>query len=167
MESDKFWSIISTAKSNSSGELEKHVSEIEKELLKLNKIEIVEFDNTFRKFRGEIYNWDFWAAAYIINGGCSDDCFSDFRGWLIFQGQNVFESAINDIESISKFKDISDGDWEAFSYLIYDTYYKKTGLDMPEGIVENYEISGDEWSEDGDDLEKKYPKLWDKYTTNL
>ena len=56
---------------------------------------------------------------------------------------------------------------EAFSYLIYDTYYEKTGMDMPEGIVGNFDISGDEWSEDGDDLEKIYPKLWKKYATNL
>ena len=70
------------------------------------------------------------------------------------------------INKICEFENIDDGNWEAFSYLIYDTYFKKTGLDMPEGIVENYEISGDEWSEDGDDLEKRYPKLWGKYTTN-
>lgn len=30
-----------------------------------------------------------WAAAYIANGGCSDDGFDYFRGWLIAQGREV------------------------------------------------------------------------------
>lgn len=34
-----------------------------------------------------------WAAAYVINGGCSDDGFDCFRGWLIAQGREVFGRA--------------------------------------------------------------------------
>ena len=81
MESEKFWEIIEVTKSESSGDYEKQQSLLERELLELTAKEVLEFDNKFRTLRGEIYTWDFWAAAYIINGGCSDDCFSDFRGW--------------------------------------------------------------------------------------
>ena len=28
------------------------------------------------------------------NGGSSDDCLSDFRGWLIEQGQSIYKNAI-------------------------------------------------------------------------
>ena len=40
------------------------------------------------------YRTRLWAAAYVINGGCSDDGFDYFRGWLIVQGRHVFEQAV-------------------------------------------------------------------------
>ncbi|MBU2020131.1 MAG: DUF4240 domain-containing protein [Bacteroidetes bacterium] len=163
MDADKFWRIIATTIANSLGNYEKQQTELEKELLKLTAIEILEFDNKFRSLRGEVYNWDFWAAAYIINGGCSDDCFSDFRGWLIGQGKTIFENAIKSIETLSELKETNNGDWEGLSYVPTDAYEKKTGNTIPSGIRENTEITGKEWSEDGDDLKNKYPKLWTKF----
>ena len=166
MDSGKFWEIIATSKSNSSADYEKQQTELEKELLKLTGIEILEFDNKFRTLRGEVYNWDFWAAAYIINGGCSDDCFSDFRGWLIGQGKSTFENAVKNISTLTQLKDTNDGDWEGLSYVPTDAYEKKTGNEIPKGIRENMEITGIEWDEEGDDLKNKYPELWETFGMN-
>lgn len=163
MESEKFWKIIETNKSKSLGDYEKQQSELEKELTKLTANEVLEFDNKFRTLRGEVYNWNFWAAAYIINGGCSDDCFSDFRGWLIGQGQSIYENAIKNIETLTELKETNDGDWEGLSYIATDVYEKKTGNDMPQGIQENFEITGEEWEEDENDLKKRFPKLYTKF----
>lgn len=163
MESEKFWKIIEITRSESIGDYEKQQSQLEKELLKLTANEVLEFDNKFRTLRGEIYNWDFWAAAYIINGGCSDDCFSDFRGWLIGQGRTIYENAIKDIETLAELNETNDGDWEGLSYVPTDVYKKKTGNDMPTGIQENFEITGQEWEEDENDLKGKFPKLWAKF----
>ncbi|WP_405567166.1 DUF4240 domain-containing protein [Polaribacter sp. Asnod6-C07] len=163
MESEKFWKIIEITKSESSGDYEKQQSLLERELLKLTAKEVLEFDNKFRTLRGEIYTWDFWAAAYIINGGCSDDCFSDFRGWLIGQGKSVFESAVQNIETLSQLKETNDGDWEGLSYIATDIYEKKTGSDMPNGIQENFEITGEEWEEDENELKNRFPKLYAKF----
>ena len=33
-----------------------------------------------------------WAAAYVIEGGCGDDGFMDFRSGLMLQGRAVFEA---------------------------------------------------------------------------
>jgi hypothetical protein len=163
MASDSFWKIIATSKTNSSDDYEEQQLELEKELLKLTAIEILEFDNKFRTLRGEVYNWDFWAASYIINGGCSDDCFSDFRGWLIGQGKEIFENSRQNIEKLAELNETNDGDWEGLSYVPTDAYEKKTDGDMPNGIQENFEISGEEWDEEGDDLKNKFPKLWAKF----
>lgn len=163
MNADQFWGIITISKANSSGDYEKQQTELEKELLKLTAIEILEFDNKFRTLRGDVYNWNFWAAAYIINGGCSDDCFSYFRGWLIGQGKSIFENAVLNIETLSELKETNDGDWEGLSYIPTDVYEKKTGNYMPNGIRENFEITGEEWNEEGDDLKNKFPKLWAKF----
>jgi hypothetical protein len=163
MESKKFWKIIENTKSESSGDYEKQQSLLERELLKLTAKEVLEFDNKFRTLRGKIYTWDFWAAAYIINGGCSDDCFSDFRGWLIGQGKSIFESAVQNIETLSKLKETNDGDWEGLSYISTDIYKKKTGNDMPNEIQENFEIIGEEWEEDENELKNRFPKLYAKF----
>lgn len=163
MEPEKFWSIIEYTKANSLGDYENQQTLLKKELLKLSAIKILEFNNKFRTLRGSVYNWDFWAAAYIINGGCSDDCFSDFRGWLIGQGQTIFENAIIDIETLTILNEKDDRDWEGLSYVPMESYKVKTGNEIPNGIQENFEISGNEWEEESDDLKNNYPKLWKKF----
>ena len=165
MVESKFWEIIKTSKSNSKGNYEKQQIELDKELSKLTAIEILEFDNQFRTLRGQAYTWDLWAAAYIMNGGCSDDCFSDFRGWLIGQGKEIFENGMQNPESLVELKhDMDNDDWEGLSYVARDVYEKKTGgKEMPNGIAENFEIIGEEWEEDDDVLKAKYPKLHEKW----
>ncbi|MFE0491889.1 DUF4240 domain-containing protein [Streptomyces griseoaurantiacus] len=34
------------------------------------------------------------AAAHLVSGGCSDDGFDYYRGWLIAQGREVFETMV-------------------------------------------------------------------------
>jgi hypothetical protein len=43
-------------------------------------------------FDREAHRWDLWAAAYVINGGASDDGFEYFLGWLMAQGRARWES---------------------------------------------------------------------------
>lgn len=47
------------------------------------------------------YRTSLWAAAYVINGGCSDDGFDYFRGWLILQGRKVFEQVVADPDALA------------------------------------------------------------------
>ena len=37
----------------------------------------------------------------MINGGCSDDGFDYFRGWLIVQGREVFEHVVADPDTLA------------------------------------------------------------------
>lgn len=47
------------------------------------------------------YRSPLWAAAYVINGGCSDDGFEYFRGWLIPQGRQVYERTVADPDTLA------------------------------------------------------------------
>jgi hypothetical protein len=47
------------------------------------------------------YRDDLWAAAYLANDGASDDGFDYFRGWLIAQGREAFDSAVADPDSLA------------------------------------------------------------------
>jgi len=164
MGEDSFWKLIETSKVNSQGNYEKQQNELANELNKLDAIDILKFDNRFRTFRGNAYKWELWGAAYIMNGGCSDDCFSDFRGWLIGQGKEVYYNAMSNPETLTiQNHHMDNDDWEGLSYVPMTCYKQKTGNQMPKGIQENIEITGEEWEEEGDDLKNKYPKLWSKW----
>jgi hypothetical protein len=47
------------------------------------------------------YLGSLWAAAYRINGDCSDDGFDYFRDWLITQGRDMFEAAVADPDALA------------------------------------------------------------------
>ena len=51
------------------------------------------FDRLWQERRVKAYRWDLWAAAYEINGGCSDDCFRDFRNYLISLGRRCLRAS--------------------------------------------------------------------------
>ncbi|GLX97612.1 DUF4240 domain-containing protein [Herbidospora sp. NBRC 101105] len=63
--------------------------------------EIVAFEQPLWDLLAESYRADLWAAAYVINGGASDDGFDYFRGWLIAQGRTVFHQALADPDSLA------------------------------------------------------------------
>jgi len=55
---------------------------------------IRKFDQCLREMDRNAYRTDIWVLAYLLQGGCSDDSFDAFRGWLILQGRKVFEATI-------------------------------------------------------------------------
>ena len=132
--------------------------------------QIVAFDSAFRRHHSRAYTWDLWGAAYLIGGGCSDDGFADFRGWLISQGESAYDAALADPESLAPLAKRYECDCqvEGFQYLGMAAWAKKTGgtlNDFPTEKIEHEatpaEASGDpageSWEED--ELCGRYPAL--------
>jgi len=63
--------------------------------------EIVAAGQVLRELMAGSYRTPLWAAAYVINGGCSNDGFDYFRGWLILQGREVFEHVVADPDALA------------------------------------------------------------------
>lgn len=112
----------------------------------------------------------FWAAAYVINGGCSDDGFEYFRGWLITQGREVFQQALSDADSLADHPPVqaAAAEWEDLECeltlgIAYDAYQRATGEPMPQGAwhIDYPALGGDFWFnfEDGDRLDRMLPRL--------
>lgn len=74
MDADAFSSIIAKSKASSEGIFEKEQKRLKENLLRLSAGEIMEFPNSFDSLMEQAFDWDLWAEAYIIHGGCSDDC---------------------------------------------------------------------------------------------
>lgn len=98
---ENFWQLIKEARDS----VEK-ASEIagclEAKLIQLPESEIVDFGRHFSTCLRLSYDARLWLAASVIKGGCGDDSFMDFRGWLISHGQKVFEAALADPDSLAE-----------------------------------------------------------------
>jgi hypothetical protein len=163
----QFWNIIEESNIRSGGNFEKQQEILKKLLSQLSPQEIILFDNKFRQLKGEAYDWNLWGAIYIINGGCSDDSFNDFREWVISQGKDFYSKTLNDPETLATYsQSISDIEWEGLGYVPTTVFEEITGSEMPPSLMENQEIKGEEWEENNDDLKDRFPKLWAKYNTN-
>src|SRR5579859_3853253 len=101
MNETQFWQIIEDTKSKAFGEPDAQVDLVGLKLRELSPNHIQDFNQLFHDRLDEAYSWTLWAAAYLINGGCSDDGFEYFRCWLIGQGRKVFEAAVKEPDSLS------------------------------------------------------------------
>jgi hypothetical protein len=159
MNLEDFWKIIEVGKKSDEPEII-----LEAELKTKSAVELEEFQKHFYQLFDSAYKWDLWGAAYIISGGCSDDGFIDFRYGLISKGQEVFEKAILDPDSLSKFESESIEN-ESFGYVAGEAYENLTGKEIE--VTENSdeeESMGEEWDfDDESENLKRLPKLMKKY----
>ena len=164
-----FWKIIETSLKKSKGDAETQIDILHGELQPLPVKEIVSFDHHFQELWFAAYRHDLWAAATLIGGECSDDGFMDFRGWLIGRGQQVYEAALKDPDSLARAVDADeDCQVEGYQYIAQQVWEDKTGkdgLDFPvaEG-THPAERLGTPWK--NEDLPQKLPELWKTFSEN-
>ena len=73
-----------------------------------------------------------WGAASVIEDGCSDDCFRDFRAYVISLGRGPYERALRNPDSLASVaQDAEAGDWENADDVAPDAYSSVTGNDFP------------------------------------
>lgn len=165
MSEDQFWNIIKNSYNRSKGITEHQIQLLGKILHRMSPQDIIKFENRFSQLRGKANDWKLWGAAFIINGGCSDDAFLDFRGWLIAQGKELYYQAIADPDSLAGLnKEKLNVEWEGFSYVASEVFEEITQENIPSTFEEDHETTGAQWKEEGDDLKNLLPKLWTKYS---
>jgi hypothetical protein len=164
MELDRFWAIVDGA-SKAASSTDGRVEHIGAALAKLKKEEIVGFDNQLRvQFAGS-YTADLWAAAYVIQGGCSDDGFAYFRAWLVLQGRARFEQAVRLPDTLADLQIAGEPEAEELMYVASTAYNDVTGeTDFHDHIeVAPCELVGELWSDDSA-LVRIVPKLVARYS---
>jgi len=161
MDQAVLWNLIATARSGA-GNDRVFVERMAAVLRKLSPDELIEYERQFDRVHSESYSWKLWGAAYLINGGCSDDGFEYFRAWLIAQGKHVFERAIASPDSLSEIA-TSETELEDFWYLAPQIYREKTGKEMPRTSAARPAL-GEQWDfDDPAQMKIRYPKLFAKY----
>ena len=165
----EFWSLIARSKSKAEDPFEQ--IEILTEILSgRSEDDIIAFQKIFEELYVSSYRSDLWGAAYIINGGCSDDGFDYFRGWLIAQGKDTYYSTLENPEylvKVIKTEEAGDVECEDMLSAAGNAYQAKTGKDYETFLnmipSRPYPAIVIDWQEDDDSLKKKFPKLWKKF----
>lgn len=162
MDRDDSWRLIEDA--GSGGDPDEQAEAIETQLAERSPEEILDFERHLSELQASSYTWELWGAAYLINGGCSDDGFDYFRGWLIAQGRSVYEKALEDPDSLADLPDLEeDVECEDILYVASSAYESVTGTAMPNVPVSLPDL-GDGWDFDDDaEMKKRYPKLFAKF----
>lgn len=149
MDIDRFWKFVEAAKAQAGGDTEARVVALYAALGGLSPAELQSFQSHYDQLIAASYRWDLWAAAYIINGGCSDDGFRYFRDWLISEGRVVFEKALKDPDSLADLPHVDPAELESFGYAALDLYEEKGAGRMPRGaVVDEGDPAGEPWDED-------------------
>ena len=163
MDEPTFWLLVEAARAEMTPALSNQPEILQKKLEALAPSEIVEFDRIFSKLRNDAYRWELWAAAYIIEGGCSDDGFADFRAGLIGLGRDVYYAALADPNSLVRQPTRGvDFSREELNYAARQAYEAITGEEIRDhGMAHPKEPLGEPW--DKATVGKKYPELAAKF----
>ncbi len=172
MTEDAFWQIIESSRSEfdpnlRDGNQERQAKLLEEQLRPLLPRELEDYERLFSRFFFMPYNWETWAAVYLIEGGCSDDGFDYFRAWLISMGRQVFESVVASADSLAEFAYLSGVEVISFPDILSmgaQIYEEKTGTEVPDSCYEPGrpdEPGGTPWDEDNlAALEQRLPRVW-------
>jgi hypothetical protein len=160
------WQLIADTREAAGNDTGRQAELLEERLSRLPAQQIVDFARIRRGLDERLYSWDIWGAAYVIDDGCSDDCFRDFRAYVISLGQGPYEAALRDPDSLAPVaQDAEEGDWENADDVAPDAYQSATGEDFP---LDDSDLSGtprgEPWDdEDQDALVQRYPDLAERF----
>lgn len=164
MRTDDFWKLIADVSKQSAGDMDAKVKALTARLEAMDATEVLAFSREFDAMMDRAYTWGLWGAAYVIQGGCSDDGFTDFRSSLISMEKDVFERAVVCPDALADFPDkiLNSLYFEGFAYPATSVYKEKTGS-LPGRDAHPADPSGEPWDEDEEVLAQRFPRLWARY----
>jgi len=175
MREDRFWALIARTTAYEA-DPERQLEALRQALRELSPPEIEAFERAFHREQRRAYTWKLWGAAYVLNGGASDDGFEYFQRWLISKGRRTFEAAVSDPDSLADM--VAPGaqgtfEFEEFAYVAGRVWAEKTGIDPSKettgfpytGAAPAARPSGTPFKDDANYLAKTYPKLWARFGT--
>jgi len=178
MDHNGFWSLIEDARFASGGDCARQVDALAEALQGHPPQAILDFRNTLGELLDRAYRYDLWGACYLINGGCSDDGFIYFLGWLIAQGRHVYQAALQDPDSLVSHPPVGSLDprydtlWCERLLSVHDRAYEAvTGQEPPAesdaevaAAADSSDPTGEDFDfEDPEQMRRRYPRLWSRF----
>ena len=175
MTQKEFWEHIEKSKRR---DPDAHGERLIARLAKRPVNDILDFARAWDRALDRAYSWDVWGAAYVIGGGCSDDGFEYFRGWLILQGRKVYEAALKAPDSLASVVDPDEDFCEYEGRPGWYAWFRATGTERDDAGYDALEAAldarpgratatpglGRGWDfEDERKMRKRYPRLWALY----
>jgi hypothetical protein len=160
MTDQQFWDVIDAA--------DMDIDELVAILTDLPPAMIVDFENHVRRRFISSFREDVWGAAYLINGGCTDEAFDNFRCWLIGKGKDVFDKALTSPDSLAELGALDgDAEWGLLLGAADEAYEESQGKSIQDASgVESVKFPDMGSTIDFDNeagMRKRYPKLFSVY----
>ena len=175
MEKKEFWRLIEKSREVNQAEW------LTEELVQKGLDEVLDFEFLFQGLMNDSYQSRLWGAAFVLMGGCSDDAFDYFRGWLIGQGEEIYNKVMKDPEFLADYINEDNLDDEGFpqneellsvgvdAYTLIKTGDIEWDDDIHNELLEALDKKGlqsvtdieFDWEED--DLENLFPVLWERF----
>jgi hypothetical protein len=172
----EFWSLIEKSR-----EFENQAEWLTEVLTQKELEEVVNFEYSFQELMNTSYISRLWGAAFVLMGGCSDDAFDYFRGWLIGQGEEIFNKVMKDPEFLAEYINEDNLDDEGYpqneelltvgldAYTLIKTGDSEWDDNIYDELLEALNNKGFQpatdiefdWEED--DLEDLFPTLWERF----
>lgn len=167
---DAFWALIDRSAADGAGS-EAQLAALRAGLMRLSADQIAQFHQQFEAAMRDANTWKLWGAAYLANGGASEDGFAMFRCWLIAQGRATYDAVTADPDALAAILPAdSEGALEFYeiAHVAREAWAEKTGKSadrMPANASADApaEPAGTPFSEDPADLAKRYPRLWARF----
>ncbi|MBT2655581.1 DUF4240 domain-containing protein [Bacillus sp. ISL-18] len=176
MEQKEFWSLIEESR-----ECEDQAEWLTDVLAQKGLEEVLDFEFLLQQLMNASYKSRLWGAAFVLMGGCSDDAFDYFRGWLIGQGEEIFNKVMEDPEFLAAYISEDNLDDEGYpqneellsvgldAYTLIKTGEMEWDDNIYDELLEALEKKGlqpspdieFDWEED--DLEDLFPILWERF----
>jgi hypothetical protein len=176
MDTPKFWQLIDLTRVLSGGDVQKQAKLLVEQLTVMPISEIIDYQRIFDKLDRTAIRHDLREIGDLIHGGMGDSGFKDFIGWLISQGQEIYEHALLDPETLVEIvsEEARQSTYaEEIRYAGVHAYQIKTGQDdafvpisyddIPEDMGESLWDSVTSVEEHDRRVKEKFPKAWAKY----
>jgi hypothetical protein len=164
----KFWTLLKTAREAGDEDL---FGTLKGKLVRLKPEEMLAFKKRYDDLIAAAYKNELWGAAYLINGGCSDDGFHYFLVWLVSQGEKVYKAALADPDSLARVLGPEDMDtcesdldaaaaraWQEKTGRSDEEFYEELGkIDSP---PTTFQVEGEDWDfDDDEEMRRRLPRL--------
>ena len=177
MSKDAFWALIQEAKTACGQDLNAMEYYLQEQLVSMGPAAAKDFHDILQAYEDLADQYGLWdAASVIMEYGCSDDGFIDFRAWLIAQGKDVYMNALREPDTLADVEAYGDCCFECLSYVGDYAYEHLTGRsaydEMESDRMEKLrgELKKDIVYKDGiqyprepKDLPRFLPRLCEKY----
>lgn len=178
MNYDRFWSLVDGARAASGGDCTRQVDLLVEALRDHSPQEILDVRNMVDELLEAAIRYDLWGAAYLINGGCSEDGFVYFLGWLITQGRDVYMAALEDPDWLVSHPTVASRDvlhdslWCEEMLSVADRAYEAVTGHKPaaEPDTEDTAVAnstgpiGEDFDfDDPEEMRRRYPRLWARF----
>ncbi len=168
---DTFWELMAEGKAVCGPDLVSEDDWLKEQLQAMGPGEALRFHHIAQSYMHLSNKYGLWSAARLMSECCidTDSSFSDFQGWLIAQGKEVYLAALKDPDSLAAVEPYSDCCFDSLYFVGGYVYLGKTGfhpneVKMPEGLQEEL----DRLSEDivyASNID--YPLEWNELKTYL